>query len=239
MRITIIVATIVVLCSAALAAPTAEELYNAGQAAYDGHNYALAIDRWQEAYRLSKEPGLLFNVAQAYRLANDCENALSTYKHFIATDPTSERRHDADELVHELEGTCGSLPSHIVAPRPVETTRPLENTRPGQQLKLAGLVIGGSGAVLLVSGLVLGKHASTLGGEVTSACATSCDWAIQNGKDAAGRRDAAIGYALDVAGVAGIAGGAIMYYLGDRAHAVTVSPRPRDGGAVFTWSGAW
>jgi hypothetical protein len=168
------------------------------------------------------------------RLVNDCENALSTYKRFIATDPMSERRQLADDFVRELEGECGTQLPHIV-----EDPHPFENTRSGQNLKLAGFVIGGSGAALLVSGLVLGKHASTLSDEVTSACSMSCDWATNKDKDAAGRRDAAIGYALDAVGVAAIAGGAIVYYFGDRKHALTVAPRPGEGGAVVVWIGSW
>ena len=233
MRITIIVATIVALRSTALAAPTAEALFNEGQAEYDRHNYALAIDRWQEAYRLSKEPALLFNIAHAYRLANDCERALSTYKSFIAADPTSERRQDADELVRELEGKCGAPPAHID-----QEAHPVESARSGQNLRIAGIVTGSSGAALLVTGLLFGYRASTRGDQVTETCSTSCNWAEQKSKDASGRRDAAIGYTLDVVGIAAIAGGAIMYYL-DREHAVTVAPRPRDGGAVVSWSGSW
>ncbi len=228
------VAAIVALSSTALAGPTAEDLFNEGQAEYDRRNYALAVDRWQEAYRVVKEPGLLFNIAQAYRLANDCENALSTYNRFIAEDPASERRKDADAFVRELELRCPSS-THVVE----EPTRPVGDARSGQSLMIAGGVVAGSGVVLLVTGLVLGKHASTLGDEVTTACSASCDWTTQKDKDAAGQRNAAIGYALDAIGVAAIAGGAIMYYLGDRKHTVSVSPRLREGGASISWSGAW
>lgn len=237
MIVSVSVATIVALSSTSLADPTAEDLFNEGQAEYDRHNFALAVERWQAAYRVAKEPALLFNIAQAYRLANDCESALSTYKRFIAEDPASERWKDANAFVRELELKC--RPSLTLEdPRRIENTRPVENARSGQSLKMAG-VVAGSGVVLLVTGLVLGKHASTLGDEVTAACSTSCDWAVQKDKDATGHRNAAIGYALDALGVAAIAGGAIMYYLGDRTHPVAVSPRLREGGASISWSGAW
>jgi tetratricopeptide (TPR) repeat protein len=222
-------AAILARSSTALATPTAEELFNEGQAAYDHRDYARAIERWHVAYQRSREPGLLYNIAQAYRLANDCPHALSTYRTFIEVDPTSDRRILANALVRELEGTCGS-------PHVVEDADPVED---GSRRKFAGLVLGGSGAALLVAGLVVGVHASTLGDEVTEACAARCDWATQKGEDAAGRRDAAIGYALDLVGVAAIAGGAILYYLGDRAHTVVLTPRGREGGAVITWSHTW
>lgn len=227
-----IVVAIVALDSNTLAAPTAETLFNDGQTAYDHGNYRLAIDRWQEAYRLSNEPALLFNVAQAYRLADDCGQALSSYKQFVAIDPTSEQRPLADEFVRELEPKCGTSRHAAIVDAPSTPSRS------GDRLKIAGVLIGGAGALSTVGGLALGHHGQTLGDEVTLACSVSCDWAEQKGKDAAGRRDATSGYALDGVGVAAIVGGAILYYFGDRQGRVTVS-RPREGGAVVSWSRLW
>jgi tetratricopeptide (TPR) repeat protein len=107
MRITRVVVMIAALGSRAIAAPTAEELFAEGQRAYDRRDYAIAIDRWQESYRLSKEPGLLYNIAQAYRLARDCEHALSTYRLFVAVDPASDQLPRADDFIAELEPKCG------------------------------------------------------------------------------------------------------------------------------------
>jgi hypothetical protein len=98
---------------------------------------------------------------------------------------------------------------------------------------------GGAGVVLTATGLLFGRRASTLGDEVTNACSVSCDWAEQRSKDVAGRRYATIGYTLDVLGLAAIAGGAVMYFLGDRTSGVTVSPTSHDGGAVLSWRGRW
>ena len=63
---------LVILCllaRAALAdAPTAEQLYHAGQTAYDDKRYDDALAAWQKSYELSHLPALEFNIAQAYRL---------------------------------------------------------------------------------------------------------------------------------------------------------------------------
>jgi tetratricopeptide (TPR) repeat protein len=225
-----------VLCASATAAPTAEDLFNAGQEAYDHGNYALAIDRWQESYRLSKEPALLYNLGQAYRLAGECKRALASYKQFVADDPTSERRPLADDLVRELEAKCGQSMSTGAAPRPVENT---EATNSGRSLKVAGLVTGGAGVVLLATGLVFGRRASTLADEIGDACSQGCDWGEHRSKDSSGRRAAVIGYTLDGLGVAAIAAGAVMYYVGTRKSAVAVVPRSRQGGAAISWSTSW
>jgi tetratricopeptide (TPR) repeat protein len=230
MKVVVAIVVIVATSGGAHAGPTAEELYDQGKAAYDHGDYTIAILDWERSYSLSHEPALLFNLAQANRLLGDCAQALFRYKRFVDLDPKSEQRGLADDFIRELEPTCGT---------PTQSRTDRVEKGSGQELKVAGLVTGGAGALSLVIGLGLGHHASTLGDEVTAACTSSCDWQAVKDKDAAGRRDAGIGYALDAVGIAAIAGGAIMYYLGDREHAVTISPRPRDGGAVVSWSGSW
>lgn len=242
MRYVLIAVALVALEAAATADPTPttpEDLYAAGQVAYAHGDFPAAIERWQAAYQLSGESVLLFNLAQALRLSGDCAKALSTYKRFVAdetTDPTSEQHALAEDFVRELEPTCGERLSPHALPA---NARPHEDRRSGRTLKVTGFVTGSAGAAAIVTGLLFGRRARTLGEEVTRACAVSCDWSVQKAKDAAGRSDAAIGYGFDALGAAAIAGGAILYYLGDRRSVVTVTPRSREGGAVVSWNGSW
>jgi len=231
MRTAVFVWVFIAFCEAAQAAPTAEELFNAGQSAYDEGNFMLAVERWQESFRLSREPAIYFNIGQAYRLAGDCERALTNYRRFIAADPTSERRAIADELVSELEQKCGT-------PAPNSPVAKTVERKATSRLRIAGLATSGAGGALTITGLLYGWRAASLGEEVSSACSVSCDWATWKDKDTRGRRYATIGYALDVAGIAAIAGGAVMYYLG-RERAVSVVPSPNEDGAVISWSGSW
>jgi hypothetical protein len=245
-RILIIAATIT-LGATAFAQPTAESLFAEGKAAYDRADYATAIAKWQVSYEMSNATGLLFNIAQALRLSGNCPGALATYSRFIVADPdpASEEHKLAVDYARDLEGKCGAP----VTPRPVtpaapaysvdDLSRPKE--RPGRTLRLAGLATGGTGLVLLASGLVLGQHGRALGDEVTEACRTSCDWGVQKDKDAVGRRDVAIGRVLDGVGVAAIVGGAVMYYVGNRQGTISVSSRSREagGGASISWRGSW
>lgn len=252
----IILFAIAALGGRAAAEPSAEDLYTEGQAAYDRADYPTAIARWRASYEISGESGLLFNLAQALRLAGNCSEALATYKKFVAVDPdpTSEQHKLADDLARELDAKCPAKPAtptqieHPVGPGlnsgpslnlGGELTDHDDRPAPGRSLRVAGLVTGGAGVAILVTGLVVGHHANTLGGEVTDACATSCDWATLKSKDAAGRRDEKIGYVLDGVGVVAIASGALMYYLGNRNSAISVVPAARDGGAVLSWSGSW
>ena len=242
----VIIGMLLVLRAAAHAdaSTAAEGLYAEGQAAYDKADYAAAIAKWQESYRLSGESGLLFNLAQAQRLSGDCGAALATYRKFIAADQdlTSEQHKLAEDFTRELKPTCGIPKASPIEPKPqvAEVAHPATHERhAGRNLRLAGLIAGGTGIAALATGLALGHHGQMLGDDVAAACAISCDWAVLKSKDAAGRSDVAVGYALDAVGGAAIAGGAIAYYLGVRGNGLTVTPRPSEGGAMLSWSGSW
>lgn len=231
MKLCLATLVLVVLEVRAHAGPSAEALYDEGQRAYENGAFATAVAKWKQSYELSGAPGLLFNVAQALRLGGDCAGALSTYRRFVEIDPTADQRVLADDFVRELEPKCGARPQTPSVERP--------RTNPGQTLKTAGLVTGGGGVVLVVTGLLFGRHAKALGDEVSKACLQECDWAAQRDKDATGRRYTGIGYGLDGLGIAAVVAGGVMYYVGQRESAVTVTPRPREGGATVTWSVCW
>jgi len=256
----IAIITISALETTASAQPRAEDLYAEGQAAYERTDYATAIAKWQASYDLSKEVGLLFNLAQAKRLAGDCTAAIATYRRFVAanTDPTSEQHKLAEDLALELEGKCHQKPAVAIPPPQIvedpklngglnlasrlndrESNHESGRTRPGRPWKIAGLATGGVGVVTLAVGLGLGHHGASIGNEITAACRASCDWAELKDKDARGRREVAIGRTLDAVGVAAIAGGAIFYYFGIRRGEITVAPARSGNGGVASWSGSW
>ena len=241
MKAALIVAIVAItaLETIAFAQPSAEDLYTEGQAAYDSADYATAVAKWQASYDLSKEPVLLFNLAQAKRLSGDCAGAIATYRRFVSidADPTSEQHKLAGDLVRELEGTCPSQKTTVVVP-PKIVDRPNERERSARTWKIAGLVTSGAGVVVFAVGLGLGHHGASVGAEITAECETSCDWTALKDKDARGRSAVAIGKALDAVGVAAIAGGAIFYYLGVRQETLTLAPAP-GGGGVISWSGSW
>ena len=243
MKIARLIVVIALLEGAAFAQPGAEDLYTQGQAAYDRADYATAVAKWQAAYDLSKESGLLFNIAQAKRLSDDCIGAITTYRRFVALDAAkaSEQHKLASDLTRELEGTCPE-PKAVAIQLPA-VSRPRNDRVPdeaksGRTWKIAGIATSGVGVVTLAIGLGLGRHGATIGDEITAACATSCDWEAQKAKDARGRRDVTIGKVLDVAGLAAVAGGAVLYYLGISQEAVAITPAS-GGGSVLSWSRSW
>ena len=84
-------------------AQDAKEHYRKGTAAYNLGKYAEAAEEYELSYRASLDPALLFNVAQAYRLAGDQKKALTTYKSYLRSAPNGDRRDVAQAKVREIE----------------------------------------------------------------------------------------------------------------------------------------
>ena len=238
MRFLVVITILAALGTDARAEPSAEQLYDEGQRAYNRGDYVTAVARWQSSYQLSKLPLLVLNIAQAYRLAGDCEHALEAYRQYVALDPRAEQRQLAEGFIGELEPRCDQPIKHAEVP-PVAEAPPVEGMRRGRGLRIAGLATGGAGIALVATSLWYGHRASTLGDEVTRACSVSCNWAEQRSKDASGRRDTTISRALDTLGAVTIAGGAVLYYLGAREDRIYVAPVARGTGAVALWGRAW
>lgn len=65
----------------------ARNLFEAARAAYEEGRYEEALERFEESYRLSARPGLLYNIGQtAERLRRD-ERAIEAYEAYLAAAP--------------------------------------------------------------------------------------------------------------------------------------------------------
>ena len=65
-------------------APTPSDLFREGLAEYDAEHFPRAIELFTKAYEQTKAPGLLFNIAQAWRLLGECKKAVAMYQTFIS-----------------------------------------------------------------------------------------------------------------------------------------------------------
>jgi tetratricopeptide (TPR) repeat protein len=217
--------------------PDAAQRYRDGQAAYDQARYDDALASWQQSYALSHAPGLLYNLAQAYRLrdrAGDCVAARERYQRFVSLAQPSPQRELAERYITEL-AACAAPPLSGASPT---TSATVDDTLRTRELEVGAVGVVGLG--LLVTGIALGHHAATLGNDVTNACAVSCDWSAEKSKDAEGRRDSALGWTFGAIGVVELVGDAALYYFGVREHGISVAvPPSREPGAVVTWGRSW
>jgi tetratricopeptide (TPR) repeat protein len=118
--------------SLALAEPkTADEWYKEGETQYNLGNFEKAADAFKQGFSLetqdNKKPAYLFNVAQSYRQANRCKDAVFFYKRFISLKDqdtvkplAAEKRADIQQRIAELE-ECAKNQDAIRAKPPEDT----------------------------------------------------------------------------------------------------------------------
>ena len=93
MRCTAVVSMFVVAISSMLVGvaradePTAADHIDRAGKLYEAHEYAKAATELEAAHAIDPRPELLYNAAQAWRLAGDCTTALLRYDEFLATKP--------------------------------------------------------------------------------------------------------------------------------------------------------
>src|SRR5262249_44095985 len=76
--------------------------YELGQRHYNVGDFDRAIDEFKRAYEISPAPGLLFNIAQAYRAKKDREHALYFYTTYLREDPEAPEREYVEARLREL-----------------------------------------------------------------------------------------------------------------------------------------
>ncbi len=235
-----LVVLFVLFARIAAAQPTdAERLYTEGQAAYDDKRYDDAIASWQKAYDLSHLSGLVFNLAQAYRLKGDCTKAVETYQRFIKLDPTSAQRGDAEGRLIEIQPCPVEKPVVVPPPPPPpKVIAPVEQG--GRGKRIAGYVIGIVGVALVGGGAYFGSRAQSLASDVNAACSTGhCEWTSDlASKDSDGRSAEKLQWIGYGAGAAAVITGALLVHL-SREHAPPITVAAAANGAAVSWTGSW
>jgi tetratricopeptide (TPR) repeat protein len=87
---------------------TARALSDQALRQYQQGEYDAAIESFMGAFALSNNPGLLFNVAQAYRLKGDCEHARDYYQRYLSTVPETPLKPSLERRLTEMEACLKS-----------------------------------------------------------------------------------------------------------------------------------
>ena len=85
-------------------ATEAARLYDEGKRHFDIGEYAQAIASWKQAYLRSSAPLLLFNIAQAYRLSNNCAQANRFYVNYRRVEPHPKNAGELDKAMAKCAG---------------------------------------------------------------------------------------------------------------------------------------
>jgi tetratricopeptide (TPR) repeat protein len=81
----------------------ARQHYEEGTRAYNLGEFKRAAEEYREAYRLKPDPAILYNIAQAYRLDKNFDQALFFYRSFLRNQPDTPNRKEVEGRIHTLE----------------------------------------------------------------------------------------------------------------------------------------
>jgi tetratricopeptide (TPR) repeat protein len=123
-RLSLLTAAVVLFVAPAARAQAAEPSspsdarteYERALSLYQRGQYAEAILPLRRAYELYPSPELLYDLAQAERLAGDCEGALASYRDFLATEPSEPLRSRASSKLDEMERCSEESRSNATPP---------------------------------------------------------------------------------------------------------------------------
>ncbi len=241
--------TLVPLCAhaepaddAGLAVPEkARALSDRGRQLQRDGKYREALDAYRAAYVLAPSPGLLFNLAQVYRLAGDCDDAAWMYRRFLATDPRDDLRAVANDNLERLS-SCTHTAASDDAARPVvkrsEPSLPTSTFNAPQDDQSHGkrqlgkyLMLGGGLGLAVATIFAIDGHLAS--NEVADAYAGRTRHPDLQSLDDRGHRDDTITTIAGITGGAVLITGAVLYGLGRREQAQHLAFEPHgDGGLV-------
>ena len=215
--------------------------YQEGQRRYLDEDYLGAAKQFEAAYALDPDPAYLFNIGQAYRLANDCSRALTWYRKFLAEVPNAPNAETVQGYIAEQETACapGAQPPQQ---GPTETG-PLDDDEPAPAKSNLTRNLG-YGALGLAAVGIAGGIGFTLGvksaeNDRENLCAGGCMWTAElTAKDADLRRRGERNEKLAIAGWAvgggALAAGVILLLTARSSSEQRVAITPTNGGAFVS-----
>jgi outer membrane protein assembly factor BamD (BamD/ComL family) len=104
--------------------------YDEGSTAYSLGDFTHAAEEYKAAYKAKPDPAFLYNIAQAYRLANDAPNALFFYRSFLHNLPDAPNRQEVEDRIAKLEAQLAARDAMVK--QPPNTTIPPEGRAPAK-----------------------------------------------------------------------------------------------------------
>jgi hypothetical protein len=159
----------------------ARALYDEGRKAYRRGDMKTALDRFEQAYDLTENPIILYNIGLTYKRLYDTSNepehlrkgkvVLENFKLELMRDPGLGNMEDVDNLIAEIEeqlasqgsgeGSSGSGPSpdsesgtEPEGPEAEGSLPPPPNQDAGKKLRVAGIASLGAGGALGIGAAV-------------------------------------------------------------------------------------
>lgn len=237
----------------------ARALADKGRAAHDAGDYNGAIVAFTQAYAMAPSPALLFNLAQAYRLQGNCDDAALMYRRFLDTNPSPEARSIAEGHLANVErcmhkvalgipvatpAVAASSSVAATAPRghALGTTARIEGPSHKAELEKdigMGLVIGGTAALAVAGYYALRAHNAAA--DVADAYEKGGKWKDIQPIDERGKTASSRAWGFGIGGALGVTAGVVTYLVGRHTEQTSgrsfaVAPTNRGVQVGMSWS---
>jgi tetratricopeptide (TPR) repeat protein len=241
------VATLPAVASADTIPERARRLAAEGRSAHEAGDYDRAIAAFTEANALAPSPALLFNLAQAYRLKGNCNDASVMYRRYLATNPDEDARviaeahlETSERCVHKIALSIPLDEQERTAARPSSGTVVLNRDRDdglAEQRVGLGLVIGGGVALAVSAYFAYDAHSAA--NDVEDAYAAGKPGREIAPIDRRGEHAEKLAWGFGIGGGVLVAGGVVSYVLGRRmeeAQSFAFVPTKHGAGVTYQWS---
>lgn len=226
--------------------------YSEGQKKFVGKDFAGAAKLFVEAYRLDPDPAYLFNIAQAYRLAQQCAEASTYYQQFLATVPEAPNATSVRGHIQEMDTCAKEQAAKAAPPPPPDEIAPVPEPPPppetGNGRRNVAIGLFGASAVALVGGVLFQRDVSKAEDERASLCAEDlagtgvCVWDAdketrEQELEDRGKRSATLSVvAFSVSGAALVGGIVLLATRRDARDEHALRIVPTTNGALVRWS---
>lgn len=216
---------------------SARQHYTQGSKDFDLGLYDKAVQEYMAAYDAKPDPALLYNIAQAHKLAGHPAEAIRFYKTYLSRVPDAPNADEVHVKIEELQKAIeqqkkaqqqppdqvqpmGSVPSAVgaaAAPINPGTTiaAPARNDRRSRLFLTVGLTVSGIGVAALVTGATLSAVAKQDANQLSAL--DQSRGIFDPAKDSSGRALGTAGPVLIGVGGALVVVGGVVAVLGWRA----------------------
>ncbi|HXJ22576.1 MAG TPA: tetratricopeptide repeat protein [Polyangia bacterium] len=104
--------------------------YDRATRAYDLGKYSEAVDEYQKVYEIDGDPVMLYNIAQAYRLNDQPQEAVHFYRRYLQRAPEARNRDDVERKIAAQEKLIDDKRKAAAAVQPPPAVTPAPPPKP-------------------------------------------------------------------------------------------------------------
>jgi hypothetical protein len=216
-------------------AQSASDEYALGQKAYAAKDYLGAAKHFITAYAKEPDPAYLFNIAQSYRLGNDCKNAADYYQRYLDSAQDPPNAGDVRSKLEEQRACAKQRDAQAAVP---PTTKPaaVGPERARSPLRTYAIVSAAVGVAALGSGLAFSWYGRDLEKQREDKCnvESPCSEAKFESFEDRGKRANLLAYVSYGLAGAALVGAGVLWFVGKEPaneQRLAVTPTP-DGVTV-------